>query len=227
MPIRCSERAPSEGSSLRGASRSASWQALVPCLRRLPCLQRLGSTPTPSVFRIPLKSANFRRSSPTASAKKGSMWSRLASSLKVGPSSTRHTTSCLELALMENSERALRSKERSPKWSLSCSLNSSSLPGPLQPTHSPCTTTYHTFCWSPSCTMQSPCLKVCCRKFCASSWRSLDSRPCRMSTSLSHATIRSVFSCCLRSMMRRKAAWLTCQTTESSRATAVEVRGAW
>mmetsp|Transcript_96120 Transcript_96120/g.207441 ORF Transcript_96120/g.207441 Transcript_96120/m.207441 type:complete len:217 (+) Transcript_96120:1061-1711(+) len=216
MPRRCSERAPTEGSSWSGASRA------VPVL----CL-RSGSAPPLPALRIPLYSANFWRSASTAIVKKGSVRSRPASSLKVGPSRTRHTTSSSEVASTENSEGAPRSRERSPKWWLSRRRKSSSFAGPLKPTHSPRTTTYHTFCRSPSRTMQSPRLKVWSRTFCASSRRSLDSSPCRMATSLSDATMRSVLSCCPRSMTRRKAAWLTCQTTESSHATAVEVRGAW
>jgi len=39
--------------------------------------------------------------------------------------------------------------------------------------------------------------------------------------------MRSARSCCVPSMMRRKALWLTHQTTESSLATAVDVRGVW
>mmetsp|Transcript_8217 Transcript_8217/g.23469 ORF Transcript_8217/g.23469 Transcript_8217/m.23469 type:complete len:296 (-) Transcript_8217:1560-2447(-) len=173
--------------------------------------------------------ANSIKSS-SAALRKSSADKWPASSRNVGPSRTKHSTSG-EFTRTENSEGRLRNSARSPKCCEDSKLakTSSSAPvsEPLVMTHSPLVMMYQASCFSPSWMSTSPCLNLAVRKFCAISIFSCISKPWSKSTSPICFTMRSICACWKLHMMRRNCAWLTHQTTESSQATAVDVRGAW
>mmetsp|Transcript_103888 Transcript_103888/g.260545 ORF Transcript_103888/g.260545 Transcript_103888/m.260545 type:complete len:299 (+) Transcript_103888:1143-2039(+) len=242
MPIRSSARVPMTGSSFKTASASSpppppAAGVLPGLLRALPgvavsvSLSNSDSKPLSlGTARAALYFANCSKSS-SAARRKSSADKWPASSRKVEPSKTRHSTSCSELARTENSEGRPRSKARSPKCCGHCNF-ANSFPSTAPATagfdmvHSPLVMMYQTSCSSPSWMSQSPCLNLAVRIFWANSSFSSDKSPCNKSTCPRRFTMRATRSCCVLRMMRRNCAWLTAHTTESSRATAVDVRGA-
>mmetsp|Transcript_79934 Transcript_79934/g.224356 ORF Transcript_79934/g.224356 Transcript_79934/m.224356 type:complete len:328 (-) Transcript_79934:704-1687(-) len=176
--------------------------------------------------------ANSIRSA-TAARRYSSSLTCAASSRKVGPSNTKHSTSG-ELTVTVNSDSRLRSSARSPKCWRGASVASTSRPAPPSlscgrrvMTHSPLTMTYQTSWRSPSWIRQSPSLNFAVEKLRATSIFSCLRSPHKRSTSSNSFTTMSMWAWLASHMILRNCAWLTHQTTESSMATAVDVRGAW